>query len=315
MSIGDIDSTLPVGQMHLVERSSDLFHQHGGIATAVQFDSLEEMSLDKFLTEVAPTMKDRKDTFTVIKDTTHDQLVRILGDNVAIYHVTGMQDVFYDAFVERLVSGEKITITPNLRYPLIQWKVDEDGSRDITVEIPPQLFEMEVNGISKRFPIYHPLMWMRVRLTPANVPTMTRMAALREHVDDLDNAQLGHMPFPNVHDSGDICWGHTAYQTPKGVKLTESVAIELTYRRFFNSQFNYDLLSSRDMSEIERIYDKMPKIKEFQDMLTSRRGDSGSSYRHMIRLARVFSELDGVRQFKPYNSMSATDFLARSSRR
>ena len=39
---GDIDSTFPTGLMHLVDRQSDLFHQHGGVVTAVHFDSLEE---------------------------------------------------------------------------------------------------------------------------------------------------------------------------------------------------------------------------------------------------------------------------------
>lgn len=310
---GDIDSTLPVGQMHLVERESEIFHQHGGIATAVQFDSLEEMSIEQFIENVVPKLKAQPDTFTIIKDSTHEQLVRILGDNVAVYHIKGIQDVFYDTFVERLISGEKITITPNLRYPLIQWRVEDEGVRDITVEIPPQQFEMAIGGVSQRFPIYHPRMWMRVKLTAANVPTMTRMVAIPEHIDDLEHGRVYHMPFPNVHDSGDICWGHTSYQTPKGVKLTEGVAIELTYRRFFDSQFNYDLISSRDVNEVENVYDKLPKIDSYEKLLSGRHSD-GSAYKHMVRLARVFSTVETMQKVRLQEHCTAGDFLARERR-
>ena len=94
--IGDIDSTFPTGLMHLVDRQSDLFHQHGGVVTAVHFDSLEEMSVDEFVTRVVPTLKGDKEHFTVIKDSTREQVLRILGDNVARYHIKDIQDVFFD---------------------------------------------------------------------------------------------------------------------------------------------------------------------------------------------------------------------------
>ena len=88
---GDIDSTFPAGLMHLVDRQSDLFHQHGGVVTAVHFDSLEEMTVDEFITRVVPTLKGDKEHITVIKDSTKEQVLRILGDNVARYHIKDIQ--------------------------------------------------------------------------------------------------------------------------------------------------------------------------------------------------------------------------------
>jgi hypothetical protein len=313
MSVGDIDSTLPVGQMHLVERSSDIFHQHGGVATAVQFDSLEEMSIEQFIQEVVPKLKGQPDRLTIIKDTTHEQLVRILGDNVAVYHITGIQDVFFDSFVEKLLTGEKITIRPNLRYPLIQWKICDDGKRDITVEIPPQLIEFAVAGFTEKFPIYHPRMWMRVTLTAANAPIHTKICAVPEHMDDIDSGRVCHMPFPNVHSGGEICWGSTHYETPKGVRLTEGVAIELTYRRFFNSQFNFDLLSGRDMSEFERVYDDLPKNAEIESKIAAHSGrDRDNSYCHILRMAHVLSNPEWLPKLHLQEAMSAVDFLGGS---
>lgn len=305
---GDIDSTFPTGLMHLVDRQSDLFHQHGGVVTAVHFDSLEEMTVDEFITRVVPTLKGDKEHITVIKDSTKEQVLRILGDNVARYHIKDIQDVFFDAFAERLLQGQKIAITPNLKYPLIRWCVLDAGAKDITVEIPPTQFEMDLQGVDQRLHIYHPRMWLRVQLTAANVPDQVMMVAVPEHMNDLEKTKVCHLPFPNIFDSGNICWGDTSYDVPPGVKVTEAVAIELTYQRFFNSQFNYDLLDDRDKLSAERAYKDLPKVDEYEALL-SRYSHNGSSILHMIRLARVFSDLESMKAFKFTEIMPADRFL------
>ena len=308
--IGDIDSTFPTGLMHLVDRQSDLFHQHGGVVTAVHFDSLEEMSVDEFVTRVVPTLKSDKEHFTVIKDSTREQVLRILCDHVARYHIKDIQDVFFDTFAERLLQGQKISITPNLKYPLIRWVVLEGGAKDITVEIPPTQFEMDLEGVRTRLHMYHPRMWLRVQLTAANAPAQVMMVAVPEHMEDFENKQVYHMPFPNVFDSSSICWGDTSYDVPPGVKLTEAVAIELTYQRFFNSQFNYDLLDDRDKLASEKAYNELPKIEEYEKLLKDYK-EHGRSVQHMIRLARVFTDLESMKSFKFSETMTADHFLGK----
>ena len=125
--IGDIDSTIPVGVTHLIERSGEVCQQHGGVVTAVQYDSLEEMPLEKFLTEVVPTLKDRKESLTIIKDTVHAYMYRILNDNVAIYHVQNVEDVFIDAFMEKLANERPFSIEPNLTYPLVKYATNRNA--------------------------------------------------------------------------------------------------------------------------------------------------------------------------------------------
>jgi hypothetical protein len=296
--------------MHLVDRQSDLFHQHGGVVTAVHFDALEEMSVDEFVTRVVPTLKGDKEHFTVIKDSTREQVLRILGDNVARYHIKDIQDVFFDTFAERLLQGQKISITPNLKYPLIRWVVLDGGAKDITVEIPPTQFEMDLEGVRTRLHMYHPRMWLRVMLTAANAPDQVMMVAVPEHMDDFENKQVYHMPFPNVFDSSSICWGDTSYDVPPGVKLTEAVAIELTYQRFFNSQFNYDLLDDRDRLAAEQAYNELPKIEEYEKLLEDYQ-EHGRSVQHMLRLARVFTDLESMKAFKFSETMTADRFLGK----
>ena len=309
--IGDIDSTFPAGLMHLVDRQSDLFHQHGGVVTAVHFDSLEEMTVDEFITRVVPTLKGDKEHITIIKDSTREQVLRILGDGVARYHIKDIQDVFFDVFAERMLQGQKIAITPNLKYPLIRWGVLDGGAKDITVEIPPTQFEMDLSGVKQRLHMYHPRMWLRVQLTAANAPDQVMMAAVPEHLDDLDKKQVYHLPFPNVFESGSICWGDTSYDVPPGIKLTEAVAIELTYQRFFNSQFNYDLLDDRDKMSAERAYKELPKLDEYEKLLEHYK-EYGRGTLHMIRLARVFADLESMKAFKFNEAMPADRFLGAS---
>ena len=54
---GDIDTTLPICTTHLLDRDSSIIHAHGGIATEVTFDRLEEMTRQK---ETATWYKDLK---------------------------------------------------------------------------------------------------------------------------------------------------------------------------------------------------------------------------------------------------------------
>ena len=233
-----------------------------------------------------------------------DEVIWIVGNEAIL-----RSDVEFQRMNAEM-QGQKISITPNLKYPLIRWVVLEGGAKDITVEIPPTQFEMDLEGVRTRLHMYHPRMWLRVQLTAANAPAQVMMVAVPEHMEDFENKQVYHMPFPNVFDSSSICWGDTSYDVPPGVKLTEAVAIELTYQRFFNSQFNYDLLDDRDKLASEKAYNELPKIEEYEKLLKDYK-EHGRSVQHMIRLARVFTDLESMKSFKFSETMTADHFLGK----
>ena len=307
---GEIDSTVPVGTAHLIERSSSLIHQHGGVATEFTFDSVEEMSLDTFIEQVVPTLRQRKDFLGIIKDMNKEQMVRILADNVALYHVTGMQDVFYDAMIEKLMSDQQITLTPNMQFPLIQWRVEQSGMKVITVEIPPAEFAMHHDAFKKAHVIWHPRLWLKMRLTVQNVPEAWRLRAVEQHPQDLEHDHVCFAPFPNVYDSGDICWGSTMYNRPGNGALTENAAVLLTLDRFFGSNFNYDLIDSHDMMNMTALYDQLPKLKEFDTPINECSG--GSKKAHLLRMFRCFREVENMQRFKLRQAETAAEFLERS---
>ena len=260
--IGDIDSTLPIGITHIMDRSNEVCQQHGGVVTQIQFDKLEEMSLEQFLTDIVPTMK-AEEKLTIIKDTVRQNMYRILRDNVAIYHITGIRDVFIDTFVDNLLSERALSITPNLTYPLIQYSTTKDGEKYITVSIPSKQFTYHCADTRLApFVVWHPPLWMRVRLTPANVPNDVKIGVVLDRTEDPNEADVCHLPLPNCYESGDICFGSTRFNNPNPDKpLTEAMAIELTYQRLFNSAFNMDLTRR---SEIEAFYEICRGLPDFE---------------------------------------------------
>lgn len=303
---GDIDSTLPVGMTHLIDRSSDIIHQHGGVATQVAFDSLQEMSIEDFVKNVVPTLGHSDDRFAIIKDTTSDQMVRILRDNVAVYHITGIRDVFFDKMLERLMEDQQVTITPNLQFPLIQWKVMQSGEKLLVVEIQENQFSMRHSSFTDNHVIWHPRLWLKMRLTVQNIPSAWRLRAVQQHPRDLANDRLLHVPLPNVFQSGDICWGSTHYNRADTDKaLSENDAILLTLDRFFNSTFNFDLIDDEDMMQMSRLYDEMPKLPEYDKEIN----DTGSGQAHMLRMFRCFSEHDSINRFRYRTAETAQRFL------
>ena len=281
--IGDIDSTIPVGITHIIDRVDNVCQQHGGVVTAVQFDKLEEMTLDKFISEIVPTMQSNNDKFIVIKDTVRQNMYRILKDNVAIYHITGMQDVFFDTFIDNLMSDRPLSITPNLTYPLIHYATTKNGEKIIVVSIPSKQFTYHSSQRSiPPFVVWHPPLWLRVKLTPANIPSSVMIGVVLDRSDDPADVDVFHLPLPNCYNDGNICFGGTRFNNPNPDKpLTEAAAIELTYQRLFNSEFNLDLVSSTEYQEYLRVCKTLPDYDKFKDSVET--GGDFSKYANRVK--------------------------------
>lgn len=307
--IGDINSTLPCGQSHLIDRTSEVVHSHGGIVTAFQFDTLEEMSLEDFMKDVLPKLGKDSENLTIIKDPFTSNIVRILKDNVAVYHITGMQDVFFDSFIERLQMERPVRIQPNLQYPLVEYSATGEGKKAFCVAIPARQFTYHPATRSlSPFVIWHPTLWLYVRLTAANIPDAVRIGAVLERREKIEETQIYRLPFPNIYDNGNICFGGTRFDKLGTGELTVAAAIEMTYQRLFNSEFNFDLMSGTDIRHMISMYESMPVDKEYD---TKYNKSSDSNWHYLVALSRVFKEQAGMLKFNYQPMCNGDRFLGR----
>ena len=127
------------------------------------------------------------------------------------------------------------------------------------------------------------------------------------HPQDLESDRVCSLPFPNVYDSGDICWGSTRFNRPDDSALTVNDAILLTLNRFFGSTFNFDLLDRQDMMNMTNLYKALPKLEKFEEMLKDAEDDTHKQ--HMIRLFRCFQDKEALSRFKYHPYESAKAFL------
>ena len=309
--IGQIDSTASMGITHLIDRQNEFFQQHGGVVTQIHFDTLEEMTLDQFITDVVPTLKERKESMTIIKDPVRNCMYRILGDNVAIFHITDIKDVFFDHFVDRMLSDRPIEVKLNLTYPLIYYATQKNGDKKICVHIPAKQYTYHTaGGKVAPFVVWHPPMWFGVRLNAANLPQSVYIGVVLDKVLDYKDQRLYHMPLPNCYRSGEICFGGTHLtNTNKDVNVTESMAIELTYQRLFNSEFNIDLVTPHDLDEMNNMIAAMPKHEE----ITKDLNNSGCSEvsRHAKRIKYVFGDQANIWKFHYMDLCDGAQFLER----
>ena len=308
--IGDIDSTIPNGVTHLIDRQSEFYQQHGGVVTQVHYDTLEEMTLDTFLKEVAPTLKDRKDTMTVIRDTVRDNMYRILGDSVAVFHMTEIKDVFFDTFVDRLLCDRPLELTLNLTYPMVYYATKKDGTKKLCVHIPAKQFIYHVReDLVKPFPVWHPPLWFGVTLNAANIPQRVYIGVVLEKALSVEDVKLYHLPLPNCYSSGEICYGGTHITNPnKDATLTESMALELKYNQLFNSAFNMDLTQRNEMDNMEALIKSYPD----GDTLLKEIHDTRSDYKqHALRIKYAFRDQASVWKFRYNDLCSGKQFLER----
>ena len=311
--IGDIDSTIPVGITHVLDRANEVCQQHGGVVTSVQFDRLEEMTLKEFIDNVVPTLDKNDDKLMIIKDTVKQNMYRILRDNVAIYHITGMQDVFFDTFLDNLMCERPLSITPNLTYPLISYATTKNGEKIITVAIPSKQFTYHSSSSSvKPFVVWHPPLWLMCKLTPANIPSDVKIGVVLDRADDPADVSVYHLPLPNCYNDGNICFGGTRFTNPNPNKaLTEATAIELTYQRLFNSAFNLDLVSS---SESESFITLCKRLPDWETVIKNEVQSGSDFVRYANRIKYAWRDQSSVWKYNYRKMCDGRRFLSYAGR-
>ena len=54
----ELDTDAPCNESYFVDRSNDMFHQHGGVTTRVVFDSVEELPISRLRAELDKPIPD-----------------------------------------------------------------------------------------------------------------------------------------------------------------------------------------------------------------------------------------------------------------
>ena len=281
---GELDGTLPVSVTHFLEHDHEVVHMHGGIATRMTFDSLEEMPIDTFLKDVAPTLAGKRDIAILGRDGVHESMYRLFGDTAVIYHGVRMEDAYIDDVYKELEDNKPLKLDLNLPYPLVRYTQLSGGEKSICVYIPERecLFR---TYLGTSYPIWHPPLWLSVTMTSTNMPKAHKICAVPERSDTIQETQICELPFPNVHQNGEICFGHTSFGGIGNDNLTVAAAIQLTYNRFFMSEFNTDLMPCSKTNALYDYYKRLPKDPEI-DAELERPHDDGSTL--FLRIARCF---------------------------
>ena len=305
----DIDTTIPVSVTHFIAQDGQVFHTHGGVVSRIQYESIEEMPINDFFDTVAPTLKGQKDLVVFGRDSVHEKMYRLIGDTAVIYHGAKMTDIFLDDFYHQLQEDKPMELNLNLPYPLVSYKQEKGGYKRICVYIPeaPFLFQsMEPTEYS--FSVWHPPLWLGLRLTPSNIPNAHRICVVLERARKLEETKLFSLPFPNVHSNGEICFGSTTFaQASDDDMITEADAIQKTYNRFFTSGFNHDLTGSVKKEAMRYQYEHLPKDEEIDAEVQKVLADKSMGFDdredrlYFLRLSRCFKNRADVFKF-PYSS-------------
>ena len=70
--------------------------QHGGVATRLAFDKVEQFDLHTFLKTVVPGLNKQDRTLTVMRNSVAGEYMFLLGDQVIRYHTTDVAEVPLD---------------------------------------------------------------------------------------------------------------------------------------------------------------------------------------------------------------------------
>ena len=100
----EIDTLSPVDDALIVDRTDDMFVQHGGCATRVVFDTVEEMNVDQFLEDLRLHPKGPDDELTFVRSPSTQTVMLLRGDRVIRYRGCKFQDVLCDTMVKFLTQ-------------------------------------------------------------------------------------------------------------------------------------------------------------------------------------------------------------------
>lgn len=214
-----------------------------GWTSLFNFDKVEAMSVDTFMEKRLPEFKKDANQLCVYRDTPTNSVGVLYDDFAAVFHLTSVEDIDQEALRDLLNSNRRVSITPNTgMYKLVYYCREEGGDVSVTLEIPEAQFcfhhvSTALAGWAER-PIWHPKLWLNMRLTASNVLRAAFIAVVVQDAPDAKDVVLGEFLLPNCDHSGSICFGSTTAE----VSGTTFGAIGYSvYHQYIDSKFNNDL--------------------------------------------------------------------------
>lgn len=290
----EIDTLSPVDDAIIVDRTDDMFLQHGGCATRVVFDAVEEMNVDQFLEDLRLHPKGLDDELTFVRSPSTQTVMLLRGDRVIRYRGCKFQDVLCDTMVKFLTQkAATLKYTPMSQYPLVHAFVQ--GDRWITVQIPKRV--VHIFGDDKLGDIDDdvtmPPLWFTCQMTSTFTVTNAWIAVVGKLDPDPAKCELRRLCFPNTYEDGNICFGTTRTEAITYDVMTEGLAVAGAIDRFFNSVRNNHVLHNHEtfLESCRKIYEELEKLDLYEKAIAKVSIDRTAS--NFLRYLRILHEPDG----------------------
>ena len=246
-----VDDTSPSGEAYVVEseRTNSVGIMHGGITTRFTISSAEQMPISLFLRKMAGKARIDDDEMFVMRDGKHNEAAVFLGDGVTRYKVTDIQEVPTKMFADELVQETGSMITTDLPWPLVALYT-EGETTNITILIPSHKRRFRDSDLEFDADIWWPSVWYRATFNSGMFHLSSGVAVVLDTSSHWEDTQLYALPFPNCSSNGHICLGQSTQAAPIVGDLTRAKAMQSAIDRYFNGEFNRDLLSGKNFREI-----------------------------------------------------------------
>lgn len=302
----EIDNITPSGAALLCDTRDHVLLQHGGVATCLSYDSVEEMTISEFVKDEVPKMVSLSDSkesdkgsaarrsLYILRDACAGAYTFILGDKVIKYNLTDVSEVPLKTMIEYLCRDKTEEFVPNVQYPLIALSKNSTF-RAITVRLESMHRRYRSPLISVDTYIWTPPVWFTVVLNNADNLTETRICVAPNIEEDNRRATLFRWPLANVYASGQVCMGEASMEIASDA-TSDSSLLQSAIDLFFNAEFNLDLVSASELEQVAgTAYTSASKRAEYANRIAN---TTNSSTKGILKVLCVLEDKEGWRRLK-----------------
>ena len=307
----ELDDTTPASSAYLVEMRKALVLQQGGIATRINYDSIEVMDLETFISTEIPKIRRASKDLTIIRDSNTSSISMIMDKKVTKYAVADIDDVPLEKLSDQLKTSEERTFFPNIHYPLVGYV---ESLRGVAITVLITNKEVIYSNGSNREKvlnekIYLPPLWFKVTLNHAKNIQNINIAVVPEAEPNCLNTKLKAWPLTNVFDSGNVCQGGSYLKSATDLELTDGIAVQHAIDLIFTSKWNNDVVwRPTNQGGLKDAYAIATHKGEFDEAIE--RAANKKSICDLFRTVCILKDPEGWRSI-PYTNLprSASVFL------
>lgn len=308
-----LDLDTPSSTAHIAEHDNQVMVHQGSYVSRITYDSIEVMSLETFKNDLLKQQENdsKVPDLVIMRDLNNKTIALINGSEVVKYNLLSVEDCSVADVCKHLKKDDSIKLFPGVQWPLVGY-VTAGGYTTITAHVPSLKVPFRNGLFSGGFEpeIYVPPVWFSVKLNSANSICSMGMVVVLDTELDVKKTTLLQWPLPNVFRAGAICTGGTYIKPtdmPKGVSGL-GMYLHYAHAQIFQSSWNTDLVRADGISNLDDVYEALPRIDAFARRLE--RTERGCSREYLLKVLRVLSEPAGYRKLN-YRTMpiNAETFL------